>query len=444
MTDTAPGRLFGLFIGIDRYESDAISPLAYAGADVTALRDCMVERCGLAAHDGVLLVDDPTAPPTRRHILRAMDRLASAPIQPADAFVFAFAGHGFHCGGRSFLAACDSEISSEAILRETAVGVDTVRSFLDQIPAQQQILILDACRNNPLRGTRSLGADAMSPEMTRDLGALLRSRTAAEAAPVRRSHAVLCSCWEGQVAHEYQPGGHGWFCYNLLAELQQASGQGVSLAELHHRIRERMREQCWRLLPAAKDQAPHLLIDGDVPVLRLTAGGSTVGPSPEPAALRLPRPESGTAHPAPAPPAAAGRLGAVEAALLARQPRAALEALGAVSAPSPRSRVLGCLAQLQAGPIARLRQGDASDLAARLGELAATDQRPLALLLLAALAEYFYRPLKRRFPLPELVADAAAAVRDLAPADQRLGGAQAEVAATLVQFQEKDHGDRRR
>jgi len=271
MSDLGTGNLYGLFIGVNRYESEDIRPLAFASADVLAVRDKLAERFGLKYENTEVLVDDVEGglSPTRRQILRAMNRFAGAPMRETDLFLFVFAGHGFSCAGRTYLAARDSEIASEALLRETAVSLETIRDFLGHIPARQQVLILDACRDAPLKGIRSVGAQIMSGDMTRDIGAVIRPSCSAGARDVRAS-AVLCSCWEGQVAHEYAQAGHGWFCYNLLAELEEAVEKELSLSELHRRIKKRMRESAWRLLPAATNQVPHLLIEGDVPTLRLS------------------------------------------------------------------------------------------------------------------------------------------------------------------------------
>ncbi|MFW6106580.1 MAG: caspase family protein, partial [bacterium] len=272
MAQEMKSNLYGLFVGVNEYESQDIRPLAFASKDVLSVRDKLAEVCGLQLENTVVLADNTEngASPTRRTLLRAMHRFASAPMQEDDVFVFVFAGHGFSCGGRTFLAAKDSEIASGTLLRETAVSLETVRDFLAQIPAGQHVLILDACRDAPRSGTRSVGAGGMSKDMTRDIGAVVEASPETERRN-RRATAVLCSCWEGQVAHEYPGAAHGWFCYNLLEELGNSTQAEVSLSQLYRRTRRRMQQSAWRLLPAASDQAPHLLIDGDIPTLPVSA-----------------------------------------------------------------------------------------------------------------------------------------------------------------------------
>jgi serine/threonine-protein kinase len=275
------GNIYGMFVGVNRYESEDIRPLAFASADVLAVRDKLAEKFCLDTEKTIILADGVPGgkAPTRREILRAMNRFAGAPMGPEDAFFLVFAGHGFVCAGKTFLATADSEIGSEALLRETAVSLDSIRDFLAEIKAGQHVVILDACRDAPVKGTRSVGGTAVSADMTRDIGAVIRSEQNNQTG-ITRAKAILCSCWEGQVAYEYPQGGHGWFCHNLLVELDVAGSPTISLADLHSRVKQRMKESAWRLLPSAKDQLPHLLIEGDVPILRGATETAMVIPPP--------------------------------------------------------------------------------------------------------------------------------------------------------------------
>jgi len=408
---TIPSNIYGLFIGVNRYESEDIRPLAFASADVLAVRDKLAERFGLRYENTVVLADDVKDgfTPTRRQILRAMNRFSAAPMQNTDLFMFVFAGHGFSCAGRTFLAACDSEIASEALLRETAVSLETIRDFLGQIPAGQQVLILDACRDAPVKGTRSVGSQTMSGDMTRDIGAVIRP-TRDSGMKNRRASAILCSCWEGQVAHEYAQSSHGWFCHNLLEELDNTTERELSMSDLHRKVKERMRESAWRLLPAAKDQAPHLLIDGDIPTLRLTTGIAAPEHSGVPTDVQAPpvnsleshTPHSGMVSPTNA---VARHEASVDHAhhdleeqLLAGHARAVLQSLKARSCLSPRAQILRCIAALMTRPMRKLRNTQANELVGQLTELVNTPERSLAGVLLTALSEHYYRPLRRRIP----------------------------------------------
>jgi Caspase domain len=76
---------------------------------------------------------------------------------------FYYAGHGLQVRGRNYLVPVDAEIDSEATTRIAAVDVDLLLEQMAEAKNRVNIVILDACRNNPferkLRGaSRGLAA----------------------------------------------------------------------------------------------------------------------------------------------------------------------------------------------------------------------------------------------------------------------------------------------
>ena len=76
---------------------------------------------------------------------------------------FYYAGHGLQVRGRNYLVPVDAEIESEANTRIAAVDVDLLLEQMAEAKNRVNIVILDACRNNPferkLRGaSRGLAA----------------------------------------------------------------------------------------------------------------------------------------------------------------------------------------------------------------------------------------------------------------------------------------------
>ena len=67
----------------------------------------------------------------------------------ADAALFFYAGHAMQFQGRNFLMPIDAELEDEISIRYQMVGLEEVRAALDQAHGIK-IMILDACRNNPL------------------------------------------------------------------------------------------------------------------------------------------------------------------------------------------------------------------------------------------------------------------------------------------------------
>jgi hypothetical protein len=88
----------------------------------------------------------------------------------ADSALFFYAGHALQYQSRNFLMPTDAELEDEISIRYQMVGMEDVRAALDRVNGVK-ILILDACRNNPLtdRLQRIAGGASRSVAMTRGL-----------------------------------------------------------------------------------------------------------------------------------------------------------------------------------------------------------------------------------------------------------------------------------
>lgn len=62
---------------------------------------------------------------------------------------FYYAGHGLQVRGRNYLVPVDAEIDSEAATRIAAVDVDLLLEQMAEAKNRVNVVILDACRNNP-------------------------------------------------------------------------------------------------------------------------------------------------------------------------------------------------------------------------------------------------------------------------------------------------------
>ena len=70
--------------------------------------------------------------------------------------LFYYAGHGVQSKGRNYLVPIDADIQGEADLEDIGVDVNYVLGMMDDAQNSLNIVILDACRNNPFgRGFRS-------------------------------------------------------------------------------------------------------------------------------------------------------------------------------------------------------------------------------------------------------------------------------------------------
>lgn len=275
------GHLYALLIGVNQYDTPSLRPLQFAVTDVVEFEELLRTRLGLQEARCRRLTSasaDPGARPTRNGILSALDRFAATWMTAEDTFVFYFAGHGFAVDGETFLMASDSEPGSAHLLRKTALPLAGLEQSVRGIRAGQQLVIVDACRNEPHgrgRGTAGAGWDNA---MTRDMEALAAGVGAGAAAdrPHCRGRAILSACWEGSVSFEYPAKGHSWFCHHLIESVRHAQGDAFEVGPRWvEQIRQRMRRNAPVDLPEAAQQEPHLILQGDPIRLELAlVGGS--------------------------------------------------------------------------------------------------------------------------------------------------------------------------
>lgn len=79
-------------------------------------------------------------------------------IVNSDAALFFFAGHGLQVKGQNYLVPVDANISSEAQVPHRSVNINQLLEEMDNSKSRVNIVILDACRNNPISGKFRSGA----------------------------------------------------------------------------------------------------------------------------------------------------------------------------------------------------------------------------------------------------------------------------------------------
>lgn len=86
----------------------------------------------------------------------AVIRLGANLSQSADSTGFFFyAGHGVQSGGVNYLIPADARIASEAFLKTKALAAQSVLDTLQQSRNALNVVVLDACRDNPFSWSRS-------------------------------------------------------------------------------------------------------------------------------------------------------------------------------------------------------------------------------------------------------------------------------------------------
>jgi tetratricopeptide (TPR) repeat protein len=137
VTPAGAGRRVALVIGNGAYANVKAlpNPPNDARAIAKVLRDI-----GFAVSEGIDL-DRTTMQKVTRNFLRDASGAQIALVY--------YAGHGVQIGGRNYLIPVDAKLEPGHNITATMIDMDTILAALDD-PVRTNILIFDACRNNPL------------------------------------------------------------------------------------------------------------------------------------------------------------------------------------------------------------------------------------------------------------------------------------------------------
>lgn len=130
-------------------------------------------------------------------------------IGGADAALFYFAGHGIQVKNQNYLIPVNAAIESEASVPYQGINVNQVLEEMDNAKSTANIVMLDACRNNPISGKFRSGT----------------SRGLASPGGVPKGTVIVYATDPGNVASD-GPGRNGLFTAGLLTAFK---GKDLSL-----------------------------------------------------------------------------------------------------------------------------------------------------------------------------------------------------------------------
>jgi hypothetical protein len=128
-----------------------------------------------------------------------------------------YSGHAAQADGTNYLIPVGIDIQSKSELKARAYDAGIILGEMQEVGNQVNILILDACRNNPFKGARSVGADGMAG-MYGPKGSLIAYSTA-----------------PGSVADDNTGGRNGLYTSYLKKYLVQP---GLTIEEMFKKVRE--------------------------------------------------------------------------------------------------------------------------------------------------------------------------------------------------------------
>lgn len=147
--------------------------------------------------------------------------------------LFYFAGHGVELRGQNYLIPVDAEIASEGYVDVEAISAREVMAGLEHARNEMNIVILDACRNNPLPRRSRSGSRGLAV-----MGAPAETLLAYATSP-------------GEVADDNVSGRNGLYTSKLLQSMQVP---GLRLVDVFRRTRREVkRESGGRQVPWQSD-----------------------------------------------------------------------------------------------------------------------------------------------------------------------------------------------
>ena len=203
------GKRVALLIGNDSY---SISPLKNAVNDARVM-----EKALKTAGFQTLMLENGKKADMDRIIGEFLDKLG-----PDDTALFFFAGHGVQIENENFLVPVDfAPVATISAAKFACMSVAQIFDELKRKRAKQNIVILDACRSNPVTAKYSLEAGLAKPQ------------------DAPKETFVAFSTGPGQTATDNPDGRNSWFT-EALADYISQPALTVEINDMFTRVKKRV------------------------------------------------------------------------------------------------------------------------------------------------------------------------------------------------------------
>ncbi len=215
MVGTPTGKVYAIFVGINRYTSSGILPLEWCVNDVTGMKDALTASTAWSGAEVVTMTDSQA---TRSAIQGAISAMTSK-ITAGDTFFFFYSGHGTNESGHSYLIPVDSTLTTASMIQD-----DEFNGWLALMNSgAKKCIIFDSCYSGGFVGkknnvnSRFVKLPGSDPSyngsfLTRNMSALT-------------SMVFLAASTGGQQSVEDSSLQHGVFTYYLM----QGLGSGTTI-----------------------------------------------------------------------------------------------------------------------------------------------------------------------------------------------------------------------
>jgi formylglycine-generating enzyme required for sulfatase activity len=253
--EEAGDRRYALLVGVKNYQGSGLSNLKYPEDDVQALGEVLrgagFKRVVVMTQKEALTKDRDELLPTAENIRTQLAALLED-RKPTDTILVFFSGHGVQPRRSKELLFCPrgANLDDPKTLVSLTEVYDRLRAKDADTKGGLKLLLVDACRNDPLEGK---GGDERLESVTRP--------TVPEPPG---GVAALFSCSAGQKSYESDAYKHGFFSHFLIEGFKgkAANRKGeVDLLGLARFVKDEMPDAVKEEIGARARQTPHLLGD---------------------------------------------------------------------------------------------------------------------------------------------------------------------------------------
>lgn len=203
---------FALVIGNQAYDDNKVSKLPYAVSDAKLVHDTLLSRYGCSRERTLLLTDE-----TSVRLTQAIPDWLKKTTPQSELLIYVVGNAYVDDANQPFYAAKDFDL---ARMKETGVSLAWLRGLLEENPAAEKMLLLDA----------SFAGDGLDQKQQPATEVMLTALKPAKDPEVFRRSWAISSCADGQrglVNTEKQHGVFAWFIARAF------SGRGDKNADLH-------------------------------------------------------------------------------------------------------------------------------------------------------------------------------------------------------------------
>jgi uncharacterized caspase-like protein len=201
--DKQRGKNYALLVACQEYDEKELKSLQFTRNDILALYDVLLDS-GFKKDNIVLMHDKQPVDfvPEAKRIRRELKLLLGG-LREDDTLIVALAGHGvqFKNSQKQYFCPRDAELKDPS----TLIALDELYKELKVCKAKRKLLLVDACRNDPLSKLARSRAEVEVESVSRP-----------QTEPVPEGIVALFSCSAGQESFEHPDIKHGIFFYHVL------------------------------------------------------------------------------------------------------------------------------------------------------------------------------------------------------------------------------------